>query len=388
MLLLKTFILLGALQGFIVSVLLRSAGRQRAADRTSRRLLSTLIFLIALACLDLYLEESPWANQTTFGSIFVAVVPMIIVMPMGPLIYFYVRSMAEPGFRFERRYRRHFYPVIIDLFQHFVILCFLVVVLIGLRLGLFHRDMSPTMRAFGLFLDDYNQYADIPRWISLTIYLSLAHRYLKGAGSAATAWPQALLRVFWAFDILWLVFLIPYELPRIGDKLLDLVDWYPLYLPLVAIIYWLGIKGYLISNRPVVTPAPPEKKAGTPAPIAEEKIGPIVQALKKAMDTDKLWLDPELNLSKLARHCEIAPKLLSTVLNQYMDTTFSEFVNNYRVNAVRNRLLLPESRELTIAGVAYECGFNSLPTFQRAFKGVTGQSPKEYMASCYGVANS
>ena len=62
-----------------------------------------------------------------------------------------------------------------------------------------------------------------------------------------------------------------------------------------------------------------------------------------------------------------------------MDTTFNEFVNGYRVKAVKARMLLPDSRELTIAGLAYECGFNSLPTFQRAFKTTTGMSPKEYV---------
>jgi AraC-like DNA-binding protein len=99
------------------------------------------------------------------------------------------------------------------------------------------------------------------------------------------------------------------------------------------------------------------------------------------MEEERLWLEPDLNLGRLAQHCGVAPKLLSAVLNQHMDTTFNEFVNGYRVAAVRKRLLMPESRELTIAGLAYECGFNSLPTFQRAFKAVAGMSPKEYMGS-------
>jgi len=34
---------------------------------------------------------------------------------------------------------------------------------------------------------------------------------------------------------------------------------------------------------------------------------------------------------------------------------------------------------LTIAGIAYDCGFNSQPTFHRAFKSITGITPKEYL---------
>jgi len=33
---------------------------------------------------------------------------------------------------------------------------------------------------------------------------------------------------------------------------------------------------------------------------------------------------------------------------------------------------------LTIAGIAFECGFNSQATFQRTFKELTGQSPSEF----------
>lgn len=75
------------------------------------------------------------------------------------------------------------------------------------------------------------------------------------------------------------------------------------------------------------------------------------------MEDDQIWLDSDLHLG----------------------TSFTGYVNRYRIDAVKERIVLPESRRLTIAGLAYECGFNSLPTFQRAFKAITGMSPKEYI---------
>jgi AraC-like DNA-binding protein len=374
MLLLKTIVLLGALQGLIVTFLLAAAGRRQAERRQSKLLLAWLIFLISLACLGLYLSEQPWYNSTFVGGMIDALAPLFIIMPIGPLIYFYIRSCVEPDFRMGRQYRRHFYSVAVDLFQRAAALLFII--------GLLTRIIpaNPPIH-FGVFLDYCSQYADIPRWISLTVYLLASTNYLKRTSYDGSTWPRDFLRVFWAFDILWLAFLIPYELPHIGDKLIDWLDWYPLYLPLVVMIYWLGIKGYLISFRPATRPAP-EKKQGVSSTIPEEKLEQIILVLKKIMEEEKLWMNPELNLGKLASHCRVAPKQLSTVLNQHMDTTFSEFVNGYRVNAVRQRLRLPESRDLTIAGVAYECGFNSLATFQRAFKLTTGQSPKEFMINC------
>jgi AraC-like DNA-binding protein len=384
MLLLKTIVLLGALQGLIVSWLLRASGRQRPEERVSRRLLAALIFWIALACLSLYLAHEPFWTATLPGNILSAVIPLIVVMPIGPLIYFYIRSCEEPDFRLTRRRRRHFIPVVIDLFQHVFLLLYLLV--------LIARWIPPNIYPVGTWEDYYDQYADIPRWISLTIYLGLATRYLKGRRRELTSpdeedlrrlsWLRTLLRVFWTFDLIWLAHLIPYELPKIGDELIDRFDWYPLYIPLVGIIYFLGAKGYFISTRHRKHPAPnvPDKKPA-PVSIPGEKLGQVIQALRKSMEEDRIWLDTDLHLGKLAQHCGVAPKTLSIILNQHLGTSFTDFVNRYRIDAVKERIVRPESRQLTIAGLAYECGFNSLPTFQRAFKAITGMSPKEYIVN-------
>ncbi|HEY4109443.1 helix-turn-helix domain-containing protein [Puia sp.] len=397
---LRSIILLGAIQGFIVVALLLSAARRDPGSARQNRLLAILILLLAMACLNIYLFETPALMDTPVGNLLSALIPMVIVMPIGPLLYFYVRCIGEPEFRLSRKYRPHFYSVGLDLFPHAAAFVYLLLLIFGLLDA--HHNYG-----FGSFLDYYQQYADIPRWISLSVYLWLAVRFLararklalgekKASGekqvsgvapgerqaSARTsraasreelAWPRALVRGFTAFAVLWLIFLVPYEIPRYSDKLLARFDWYPLYLPIVFLIYWLGVKGFFISGRKVQA-----KAAGPRTPPAPEVTEPAVRALKKAMEQDTLWLDPALNLTLLARHCGLTPKTLSAVLNQHLEKTFSEFVNEYRVAAFKHRLLEPASRELTIAGLAYECGFNSLPTFQRAFKALTGVTPKEY----------
>jgi hypothetical protein len=84
---LNTLILLGALQGFIVSALLYHAARTKARNALSQRLLATLILLLALACLDIFLYKQPWMTGTTAGAILSAIIPLIIIMPVGPLIF-------------------------------------------------------------------------------------------------------------------------------------------------------------------------------------------------------------------------------------------------------------------------------------------------------------
>jgi AraC-like DNA-binding protein len=54
-------------------------------------------------------------------------------------------------------------------------------------------------------------------------------------------------------------------------------------------------------------------------------------------------------------------------------------VNGYRVQQVQEKLVAQSHENLTIYGIALEAGFNSQATFQRAFKNITGTSPREFM---------
>ena len=80
----------------------------------------------------------------------------------------------------------------------------------------------------------------------------------------------------------------------------------------------------------------------------------------------------------MAEHTGFSQKIISAVLNQYIQKSFNEFVNEYRVLEFKEKIVQPEFNHLTIAGIALECGFGSQPTFQRVFKEITGQSPSEF----------
>ena len=92
--LLNTIILLGSIQGFIVFGLLFFSKKNQRANR----LLAVLILLISLACFNLYANYVNWFGSPLLRLIF-QVVPLVTVMPFGPLMYFYIRSHLEPGFR-------------------------------------------------------------------------------------------------------------------------------------------------------------------------------------------------------------------------------------------------------------------------------------------------
>jgi AraC-like DNA-binding protein len=366
---LNSIIFLGSLQGFIIGILLYRSSKERA----SGKLLAWLLLIMALACLKIYLNSTDLLSNQ-IGMLIDALVPFVIAMPIGPLIYLYCKYELRAGVEIHPGDRKHFYSIIIDLFHHVGALVFLFMLLLGWA--------NPTKNNFGAWFDAYNVYSDIPRWISLTVYLILSFRLLKSgetqeepgyAKPSSSRWLKEFLWVFLAFDFLWLLYLVPYVIPTYTDLILKTFDWYPIYVPLVVIIYWLGIRGFLIGRREMNLSRKPVMLQ-----LSEEVIDRTSAALLKSMN-DKLYRDAELNLTRFAHHLNISPKIISTVLNQKFGKSFNEYINEYRVEEVKGRLVKGESKNYTIVSLAYECGFNSQPTFQRAFKSIVGLTPKEFI---------
>jgi AraC-like DNA-binding protein len=378
--LLHTIILLGSLQGIITGCLLFFAAHRNP----NTRLLAVLIWLLALASLNIYLNYTGWYYANTTLAIIHAIIPMVIIMPVGPLLYFYIQSSLDSSFKLSRKQRIHFLPVIIDLIPSSVV----IVYFIGVTNGFFNPDPKP----WNDFIDDYNVYSDIPRWISVTCYLVLSANYLKGlknkegTPSVNLKRMQQLIRFFLVFQIMWLAYLIPYVIPSYTDVILEIFSWYPVYTLMAIMIYWLGIKGYISYLHSVVS----VKKPGVVAValLAPGIIQEIVILLQKSMKEDHIYLNPDLNLHALAQHTGIPQKTISAVLNQHMEKSFNEFVNEYRVEAFKQKLQQPEMNSFTIAGIASECGFNSKASFQRIFKGVTGTLPSDYRKSLSEGENS
>lgn len=363
----STLMLLGTIQGFIISSLLFFSKKRSRPNR----LLGTLILLIALACFNMHLYQAPWFTANSILGFAANFIPLIIIMPVGPLLYFYVKTSLDPDLRITKKQRAHFYPVIIDLVPQLTAGIFVV----GVLSNLIPNKPQP----WGIFIDTYNVYSDVPRWMSITFYLWLSARHisrLKTGNEQHLQWMRQFIRLFLAFQVIWLIYLVPYVIPQYTDQLLNMVDWYPVYIPLVILIYCLGIKGYMMVPQEEL---PAKKSSNNPAPLPADMISEAVPLLKKAMEQDKLYLDPNLNLTMLSQHTGLAQKTISAVLNQHLDKSFNEFVNGYRIETFKQKISEPQQDHLTIFGVALESGFNSQATFQRAFKNSTGMSPREYM---------
>lgn len=113
--------------------------------------------------------------------------------------------------------------------------------------------------------------------------------------------------------------------------------------------------------------------------ISPEKQTEIHAKLIKAMDVEKLFLNPDLSIGQLADAIAVHPNHLSQVVNSVESRTFYDFINAWRINEFKIRAARPENQKYTLLALAFECGFNSKTAFYRNFKNLTGQSPTQYL---------
>jgi len=98
------------------------------------------------------------------------------------------------------------------------------------------------------------------------------------------------------------------------------------------------------------------------------------------MNESKPYLDPDLTLAGLSAMLNLPQHHLSRVINEHYGNNFFDFINRYRIEEVKQRIPDPAYGNLTLLGIAFDCGFNSKSAFNRLFRKYTGITPSEYKA--------
>jgi AraC-like DNA-binding protein len=96
------------------------------------------------------------------------------------------------------------------------------------------------------------------------------------------------------------------------------------------------------------------------------------------MEREKPYLDPDLTIGVLSEKVKIPDVRLSLLLNNEINRNFFDFINSYRIEEFKKQVKNPENNNLSLLGIALNCGFNSKATFNRVFKKYTEMTPKEY----------
>ena len=101
----------------------------------------------------------------------------------------------------------------------------------------------------------------------------------------------------------------------------------------------------------------------------------IARQIEELIYLQKAYQEPSYSRADLARECEVPEAVVSKVLNTHFGLSFPQLMNKHRVEDAK-RLLIQTKEPMKI--IAEEAGFNSLASFNRAFKEISGVSPSEF----------
>lgn len=301
---------------------------------------------------------------------------------IGPLVYFYLKSQTNVQFRFQARDYWHFSPYLIYFFYH------LLVFLCG-------------KEGVGWWAQSVHDRLYIGRWeriaenVSLLVYMVLSlrlyqryRRWLPTERSDIETIRLSWYKHFLALVVFSVLAAIVLFLLGLFMPLSYQDDW--ILRAIVAFnICYISFNGYIQVQPHRLTfdhhlpgsdsePSHLEtstKKAEKPDPAEVQIWCKKVEAI---MQREKLYLNPELTLSDLSEKLQTHNSWVSYVINTGFQKNFNDFVNAYRVVAFQEKVNDPKWSHYTLLALAFECGFNSKSTFNRAVKKATGQLPSTF----------
>lgn len=148
-----------------------------------------------------------------------------------------------------------------------------------------------------------------------------------------------------------------------------------------AMLVVLGITFTYLASTTLFRVYPPpvqlEAVSRFKQPDLTEEERAIADKVKKLMEVDKVYQEKTFSRADLAREIGCSENTLSRVVNISFGCSFPKLLNDLRVEDAKNLLKNPN---IAIQVVASEAGFNSVASFNRVFREITGETPSGYRA--------
>lgn len=355
--------LLGAAQGVLLALALLGA---RGGNRAANRLLAAMTLTISIVVSGAvwittdYVFVAPHLSRLHHPFVFLA----------GPLLFLYIRTLTSRERRFEKRDLLHFVPF--------------AACLVYLLPYYFQSSATKLARLWAEANQDslgvWYYVRSAAFIVQFLVYLILIiatlvkySRKVKDQHSPAERAVLFQVRFFViASLILWVGVILRFTLDQSAAT--------NLLVPFGASVMVYAM-GYLEMRRrapgdePIEQPPAKKYEKSTLTPERSER---YLNKLLQLMEHEQPFTDGDLTVQKLAERLAIPAQHLSQTINERLNQTFTDFVNSYRVEAAKRRLLDPAFKHYSVLGIAEEVGFNSKSSFNAVFKKHTNMTPSEF----------
>ncbi|MEQ8243523.1 helix-turn-helix domain-containing protein [Fulvivirga sp.] len=331
---------LGVVHGLFLAIFLWT---YRKGNRLSNILLGLLLLVLSFRVgKSVFLEFTP---DLDVKFIFAG---LGTIMAIGPLFYLFAKSCINKSFVVSRKYLLQFIPSILGV-------CF------GLWLEDHHMESIPLVFFAALF---FSYYLHFIIYIFITYKLVKEH---KAKGLNIEVYELLMLFVY-GLSAIWVVYVL-----NLFDETVPYIVGPVLYSVVAYVISFIVISKDYISKI--------DQTKYKTTTISDEQSRQLYSRVLELVENEKQYQNPELTLKSMSKDLNVTTQTLSMVINQRSGKNFNSFINYYRIEESKQLLHSKAFKNHTMAAIAFEVGFNSISSFNTAFKKQTGKTPVAFKDS-------
>jgi AraC-like DNA-binding protein len=299
------------------------------------------------------------------------------VFLFGPVLYLYTQSIIYRDFKLNWKDLWHAAPfLVLTVFYQVYYHMQSAEYQLQIQKSILERSLPVSFYFFAFLI-----YAHVATYILLSFrHLGYYRHRIRDSFSSLEkinlGWLSFMLS---AFAFLLLISFVYTFVPVVGLR-----EWFdPLFISAFIFIFffaiaivWQGLRQPQIFSgieQPAEKAEP--KYAGS---IGDDERRNLLEISRRLMEEEKIFLDPELTLDKMAAKTPFSQKRLSQLINDSYGQNFFDFVNSFRIREAEKLLRQTAQSRQTILEVMYACGFNSKSSFNTIFRQKTGMTPSDY----------
>lgn len=339
-----------------------------------------LIILSAYALTHYY--SSPSESDYIFAILYGSLSPLWLLP--GPLLYFYFRSVLQPGkIWVSWKDALHFVPSIIHLINilPYLFTPFAYKLFVAHAI---HQDINNLQQININSLYSFKS-AFLIRPILLLVYLLWCTLFTLSKASHIKRRIQIWLNCF-IFSLLITTLVYLYVALKLFSHSLDpdSFESIPIYfasgiayiiLPIALIIFFPEVL-YGIKKEPALDN--PSEKSDLSQVELDQYVN-LAKRIEEYLRLEKPFLNPAFDLADLAKAMGATPKQVSFACKNILKEKFTDLRTQLRVEYAKKLLQEGLSETITIDGIGVSAGFKSRSTYYEAFKTVAGMTPHQYL---------
>ncbi len=358
----------GAIQGFIFSGFALFSKKYKSK---SNFFLGLLILTFSYNILQNYLMVAGILNYQNYFETFYIPLSSVFLA----LFYLYVFTYLNPNLKIKKSHLLLFLPFLIAVLES-------TLEKIGFALGIFEKADVDYFNLFRVIYEIFNVIYSITLiLLSFRLIENYEKKYKANSPKSPrmdVKWLKTITIILFCLCLYWpipLYFEIQSK-PEISE-----IYFYALWLGLALTIYALGhiglyqygivqeqknIRSYSTSRQPAVFVESGNSRNEN------------IEAFESYVKTEKNYQNPYLSLELVANELGINKSYLSRIINNELQISFTDYVNELRVEEAKIYLNHPEFKNYTLVAIRMEAGFNSKSTFNSTFKKFTGMTPSRF----------